>query len=115
MADIDEIAAELKQLKDTQKAFKKANKDIFAQNTAFNKGVKAKSDQLRDMMVADKLETYVYDGMEFNIKSSSTDKHDLEQLGEIMEDSDKYNDYVNAVRTVKTEVRTRKAKRPKTD
>ena len=112
---MDGIAAELKELKDTHKAFKKENKDIFAQNTAFNKGVKAKSDQLCDLMVAEKLETYVFDGMEFNIKSSASDKHNMEHLGEIMGDGDKYDDYVNSVRTVKTEVRTRNAKRQKAE
>jgi predicted transcriptional regulator len=112
--NIDDLAGQLKELKDDQKEFKKENKDLFKRNTEFNKSVKAHSDRLRDIMAATGLETYEFDGMEFNIKCSTTEKHNLEELSGIMCDEDKYKAYMESVQSERVEVRTRNAKRVKT-
>jgi hypothetical protein len=113
---MDDIASQLKDLKDEQKIFKKEHKDLFKRNTELNKGIKKMGDDLLALMAVQEpaITTYEYGGMEFNISSKMSEKHDMEKLNELMGDSGKYEEYVEQVSVKKSEVRTRNAKRAKT-
>lgn len=115
MDTLEQIATSLKLKKEEQKAFKKENKEIFKQNTLFNKEVRALADELAAKMSEQGVMTYEHNGMEFNIKKKTTQKHDMEKLSELME-SDQYEEYIGNVQVEKTEVTTRNSnsKRPRT-
>jgi hypothetical protein len=110
---MDDIASQLQNLKDEQKAFKKEHKGLFERNTELNKGIRKLGDHLLALMALEEpaITTYEYGGMEFNISSKTSEKHDMDKLNEIMGDSGKYEEYVEQVSVNKSEVRTRNAKR----
>jgi hypothetical protein len=108
---MEKIATELKATKEVKKVFKKDNIEVFKRNMELNKSIKQLSDELVVHMKAGHVESYEFDGMEFNIKNSTTNKHDMEKLNEIIGDTGKYEEYVGVVSVPKAEVRTRKSKR----
>ena len=112
---MDQLAANLKALVEEQKAFKKEHKDVFKQNTTFNKEVRAAKDALVAQMKADGLTSFEHEGMEFNLKETSTEKHNPELINELLGDTSKFEEYMEQVRADKADVSTRKAKRQKTD
>jgi predicted transcriptional regulator len=110
---MDDLANKLKELVEAQKAFKKEYKDVFKKNTEFNKEVRAAKDALVAKMKADSVTSYEYDGMEFNLKETTTEKHNSELINELLGDTSKFEDYMSQVRGDKADVSTRKAKRQK--
>lgn len=112
---MDQLAANLKSLIDEQKAFKKEHKDIFKQNTNFNKEIRAAKDALVAKMKVEGLSTFEHEGMEFNLKESSTETHNPELINEMVGDTRKFEEYMEKVRKEKVDVNTRKAKRQKND
>jgi hypothetical protein len=112
---MEQLAINLKQLVEEQKVFKKENKGIFKENTRLNKDVRAAKDALVAKMKVDGLDSYEFDGMEFNLKETVVESHDSRLINELMGDTTKFEEYMEQVRQEKADVNTRRAKRQKND
>lgn len=112
--DMDKLAEELIELKNNHKEFKKENKEVFLEHRNYNKAIKAKEEELIELLKEKNVEHYEYGGMEFELKSNTTEKHDMEQLAQLIGDEEKFNDYRSAIQTTKPKVTTRK-KRKRTE
>lgn len=115
MEHIQELAEELIELKENHKQFKKDNKDVFMEHRNYNKAIKAKEEELIQQLKDQNMENYEHRGMEFEVKSNTTEKHDMEALAELIGDDEKFNEYRTTVQKVKPKMATRKAKRQRTD
>lgn len=111
MGQVEELAAALKLAKDEQKEFKKKHKKIFDENRSHSKTVSAAEAALAAVMVAEGLDHHEYDGMEFNIKSNTKEKHNTDLMHEYFDGSDQLKKYLEEVKDTKVKVNTRKAKR----
>lgn len=111
--NIEETAANLKKLIDEQKQFKKEYKAVFSRNHELNKSIRELKDQLVFQMKTDGMNVFEYEGMEFNLKEKSIQKHDIELINEMIGDTNKFEEYVGKIRTDKSDVSTRKTKRVK--
>jgi septal ring factor EnvC (AmiA/AmiB activator) len=115
MTDIENIAKQLKEMKDVRKAFKKEYKEVFDANAKMNKSINAVTNAMASAMSEQEIISYEYDGMEFNFKSKVVPKHNMDKLGEIIDDVGKFDEYSGIVNIVKPDVTTRKSKRAKTE
>lgn len=112
---IDTFAEELMQLKNDHKQFKKDNKEMFTTHRQFNKSIKEKSIELIASLKENNVDKYEYQGMEFEVKTTHREKHNMDRLTEMVGDTDNWKEYVDDVRSSSSKVATRKAKRARTD
>lgn len=115
MTTLENLAEELLELKENHKQFKKDNKDVFTEHRNYNKAIKAKEEELIQELKEENMDYYEHKGMEFKLKDRTNEKHNLEQLAELIGDENKFNNYISSVKTVKPSVTTRRAKRQRTD
>lgn len=112
--DIENLAEELIELKNNHKQFKKDNKDVFLEHRNYNKAIKAKEEELIEVLKDKNIEHYEHNGIEFQLKTNTTEKHDMEQLAELIGDEEKFNDYRSTVQKTKAKMSTRMKKRQRT-
>lgn len=115
METVQQLAEELLELKENHKQFKKDNKDVFVEHRNYNKAIKAKEEELIQILKDQNLDHYEHKGMEFELKEKSVEKHDMERLAEIVGDEEKLSEYVESVKTIKPKVATRRVKRQRAE
>lgn len=115
METLKNLAEELVELKENHKEFKKENKDVFLEHRNYNKAIKAKEEELIEVLKDQNIDNYEHKGMQFELKERSFEKHNMEVLEELISDSEKFSAYVNSVKTVKPKVATRKTKRQRVE
>jgi hypothetical protein len=112
---MEQIAEELMLLKTDHKEFKKANKELFLEHRQYNKCIKEKWTQLLEYLKEGNIDKYEFKGMEFEVKTTHREKHDIERLGEMISDESQLKDYIDDIRTSSEKIITRKAKKQRTD
>lgn len=112
---IEILANELLTLKNDHKQFKKDNKELFTEHRQYNKSINEKGLELIEVLKEQNVDKYEYEGMEFEVKTTNREKHDIGRIADMVGDEEKMDEYIGDVRTSSSKVATRKAKRQRTD
>mgnify|MGYP000173920185 CR=1 FL=1 len=110
---IENIAKEYIDIKNEMLQYKKENAEVLSQIKKFSKQLKEKKQQLLQSMKESSLEAYDFDGVTFNVKLSQSIKHDTEKLSEIIDDEDKFSEYIESAKQSKHNIVARAVKKRK--
>lgn len=114
-SSIEKIAQELLTLKSDHKQFKKDHKELFDDHRQYNKAIKEKGLELVGALKTDNIDMYEFQGMEFQVKTTNREKHDMGRIADMVGDDEKVQEYLTDVQTSSSKVSTRKAKRKRDD
>ena len=108
---IEESVRDLEDAIAAQKAFKKENKEIFDANREHTKTVNKLKEALKAVMVEQGVTTVTVGNTEVEIKQETRQKHNAELLESLLDDTDKYNEYLEHTSESSAKVVARRAKR----
>lgn len=111
---IEESVRDLEEAIVAQKAFKKENKEVFDANREHTKAVNKLKGELKAVMVEYGVTTVTVGNTEVEIKSETRTKHNTELLESLLDDADKYSEYMEHTSESSAKVVARRAKRART-
>jgi len=115
MTTLENLVEKILELKENHKQFKNINKDVFTEHRKYNKNIKEKEKELIQKLKEQNMIYYEYKGMEFKLKDKSNEKHNLEQLAELIDNEEKFHEYINSIKIITPLITTRRTKRRRVD
>lgn len=113
--DLEVTVRELEDAIAAQKVFKKENKELFEANRMHTKTVNALKEQLRAAMADKGVSNVTVGNTEVEIKSQTRQKHNNELIESLLDDEEKYSEYLQHTSESAPKVVARKAKRQRVD
>ena len=96
-----------------QKLFKKENKELFNSNRFHIKNVNKLKDTLFKFMKNNDIDKTIVDSTEVFIKKESNQKHSPELIEKLLNNQNKFDEYMSSIGEMKENVVTRKIKKHK--
>jgi len=111
---IEESVRDLENAIAAQKTFKKDNKALFDANREHTKTVNKLKEELKAVMFDQGVTTVTVGNTEVEIKSETRQKHNTELIESLLDDNEKYTEYIEHTSESSAKVVARRVKRART-
>lgn len=109
--EFEAAATELSTLKSRLAAFRAENEEVLATIKRMNAEISEKKSEIMELLEASGEEKMEHEGVVYKLKKRTRQVHDVDALASIVEDKDKYDEYLKSVEQVSSSMVTTTNKR----